>query len=156
MKKTAFVLAFLLVASCVSAQTPIYVFTTTDASGFVDDDSKIRTETVEAARKTFAKSKLVTLVDTRDAATIVVEVIGTSQKEGVDYMGVLANSMTSPLANHRSDEKMMVTLRHATLTIGTYTTDLMSTGVGKNSALGRVVENWVKENAKQLASLGAQ
>jgi hypothetical protein len=141
---------FTLIPALVAAQTPTYIFTATDPSGFVDDDSKLRAETIDTARRQLAKSKLVTLVDTREAATVVVEVIGTTQQESIDYMGVLANAISSPLVQHRSDEKQTITVRHATLTVGSYSTDLKATGVGKHSELGRIVERWVKENAKQL------
>jgi len=89
----------LLCATVASAQSPpvkVYLFTA-PTSGFVDADSK-RVDSVKDVRRELEhKRKVLTLVDTREAADVVVEILRRSQSEfGVS--GVLQNVVESELS----------------------------------------------------------
>lgn len=130
----------------------VYVFTQTDSSGLTDDATEARLGTVSTLKKFLAKNETVELVDDRDAAKVVVEItgvpkesIGTSASTvaGVGRVGVVTPG-----------QDLVVPTGHATVTSGTFRTELSSTAgpfgrtVGEN--IGRKLLEWVKRNSAAL------
>src|SRR4051812_31621634 len=90
-------LAVAALATPAHAQTkvPVYVFTATDPSGFVDSATQARLDTVTALRVDLRGSKTLTPVDTAEAATVRVEILGTETIADVDPFANAANAVNA-------------------------------------------------------------
>ena len=135
-------------------KTPIFVFTATDPSGFVDSETAARLKVVDDTRKALASSKRLAVVDTADTAAILVEIKGTSTSEETDASAALANSMDRlsgglKAAGANRDETKKVKHQHATLKVGAYSTELDVVALGWKST-ANAIEDWAKRNQAQL------
>jgi hypothetical protein len=142
------------------ARVPVYVFTSTDPSGFVDADTKALiafvTDVREQLQKSKSLTKIVEVVDTPESATIRVEITGITKAKGSNTLAMLANSTNAAAGGlaalrPRLDEEETVTIRHAVLSVGAYSTEL-TTEVRKNAIPGRIAQ-WVKDNREQLPAV---
>jgi hypothetical protein len=59
----------------------VFVFTAQDASGFVDADSKQRTDSVEDLKKDLSRDSTIQLVSAQDSADVTLEVLGRGYEE---------------------------------------------------------------------------
>ena len=141
-------LALLLALVAQNQPIKLYVLTKTDPSGLIDYATKARTASVEAVKRTLEKSKTVQLVGTAEDSTIQIEIGRTEEKEIKDNLSALNNALNGA---HNADTKK-VTYRFATLTSGSYSTELSERDDRKNQkALCVAIERWVKDNAAALA-----
>jgi hypothetical protein len=81
----------------VRARTRVYVFTATGASGQHTDEEKGRLAAVEDMREALRKKKVVTVVDDRSQADVLVEVTGREQREAPP--GGFGGKMITPLSD---------------------------------------------------------
>ncbi len=147
--------AQLAVAAPDPARVPVFVQTVVDPSGFVDADTTLRMKLVENLNTVLRKhrAKQLDLAPTIETAKLVVDVLEkTSQVTEADSLGALVNSLNTMSGGLRAlrpkeAESNLVTVRHATITVGSYVTEV----TGKDyPQLFRAIELWVKANASKL------
>lgn len=97
----------------------VYIFTATAASGERTPEELGRLDAVKEMREALRKKKGISLVDERDAATLVIEVTGREQKE--DVQGGFGGKTITPLGD---------TIIRLHLTSGDQESDLKGIGQG--------------------------
>ena len=124
------------------APVSIYVFTKTDPSGFTDVNQRQRSDTVVDLRRSLGERKAFSVVDSRDAADVVVEVLERGKKD--------TGNQTYGFGMIRKETKRAV---HVDLRVGDYSLEMESRG-GKWSQMAtsitKAIEKWVKENRALL------
>jgi hypothetical protein len=167
-KNTAInLLYFTLIATvALGAQTQIaavrvYVFTAADPGGFVDANSKQRTDSVEDLKKDLSKDSAIQIIPDQATADVTLEVLGRGHEE--------TGSTTSTLDYYGQWHTYPDTVRvvRVGLKAGAYTTLFEGTSsfaqrglVGVSQGLWRVaasgaakdIENWIRANHDNLVS----
>jgi hypothetical protein len=145
-----------LASSAIAADQPkvaVFVKAAGSADGFTDPD-KSRTDSVKNLRDKLKDEKWAQLVDSEDAAVILLEVL--NRRTDLDQAHVVT-AMVGGFGQKHST----LTVR---LTAGTFTTELSGTGgasgvfSGYGKAAGKVVdelEKWVKDNSEKLHAIAA-
>lgn len=145
--------AFVLLAGSAFAQTPIYVFTAHDSSGFTDKATEERLKSVDGIKSRLAKNKTVTLVDSADAAKVVIELTSVGYEDTGDSQSTTSRGLFGTV-NTTTQEKSEYSER-ATLKAGTYQTELqagikMFGATHPGEQLTKKIEEWLKKNAAAL------
>ena len=155
MKKFFFAALTLLVATTASAQTRVYIYSTPDPSGLVDDAQRGKSNSVRDVTEKLKKSKTVTLVEDQGHADLSLEILSRGPEQ-------TATATTLPTPGLRGAQtfgnaRMVI---HAKLTAQnvTYTTEI--TGFAPStypnawreaaSVLAGNLEKFVKNNRDKL------
>ncbi len=151
MKTLALAALLLTIALPAAAQKPlptVYVFTKTDPSGLIDRDAKHRLAVVKDIRKQL-DGKVAHIVDSQEGATLTLEIAGTEQITRTSSLTAMSNALNPNRPQREEAER--VTIQHATLTMGEYSTDLKADAYSTQSAaLAKQVKDWLKMNAERL------
>jgi len=153
------VAALVVLPSVVFAQSPIpiYVFTTHDATGLValEDTSKERTTAVADMKKRLAKNQTVRLVDTPEAATVTIEVVGAGMewtRQGAAVTTYIGNGQAVTRQGPNTPEASS----RAMLRSGTFETQIDASlgpfGRSYGENLARKVETWLEKNRATLTA----
>lgn len=152
---------FTLLVSLATAQNEVkvFVFTAPTPEGFIDQDSKQRSDSVKDVRVALTKKRGLIVVDEKEVADISVEVMGRGWKETGETttstiaLPPLAGGGLSSRTSADKDMDLVVRLR-----AGSYETVLHS----QNEAIiwrvhageiAKKVEKWVKDNNAMVLKL---
>ena len=132
----------------------VFIFTATNKDGFVDADVKRRADSVEDLKKALEKNSLIQLVSERDAADVVLEVLGRGAQETGS-----ATSTRDIYGQWHTNNDTVATVRVA-LTAGSYSTVLEGWNNGSLTYVWRTaannaakhIENWIKANYGNIVS----
>ena len=130
----------LTLAPQVSAPIPIHVFTQVDPSKDTDPGQRQRLQSVADLRKGLGKKKSFKVVDAREAAALVLEVLENSR-----------NDTTGPQTTGPRQEGWPVV--HVAIRFGDYSSEIKGSGkrwTWAADAITDTVDQWVKENRAQL------
>lgn len=149
LRSLAFALAVASLASTpVAAQSPVRVHVVPTPTGFIDKAAKYRNDThKELQDELKGKKKQLTLVDSPEAAQIVVELLSVEIVDG-------ALHSTRAIFGGGVDTKPVKEFEaKAVLKVGDYTSDLVRRGpftATVASRLAKDVGTWIKDNRAQL------
>lgn len=139
------IVAFVLVAGAgphaddSNAPIAIYVFTAATSSGFVDADSKQRTNGLRDLIHELKGDKTLHPVESKDAADVILEVLHNRLENSDATIVDAACSMHTGCITHL----------HVKLTAGDYTAEIVgSTFAAHNAA--QQIEKWIDENRAKL------
>ncbi|HXI99495.1 MAG TPA: hypothetical protein VNG73_11180, partial [Gemmatimonadaceae bacterium] len=123
----------------VTAQDPqvkVYVFTAPPAGGFVDEASKHRTETTkEIVSRLQSKKKTITVVTSKDAADVTLEVLSVELADGA--LQTRANAIGGGARTSAQKEYRVVTK----LAVGDYLTPITHQAMFTNLAAGKIADD---------------
>jgi hypothetical protein len=132
----------------------VFVFSSTDPSGFTDQAAKDRAASVKDAAAALANSKIVVVVPDAAHADVTFEI---TRRVNELAQTSIAKSMWKNNSWSRSSDSMQPFL-YGKVAVGTYTTELRSsksesTAHARN--LAKVFEEWVRDNRAQIETTRA-
>lgn len=133
----------------------VYVFTVTDPSGFIDQQTKGRQDAVAQTKLwiTAMEKKRFVVVEDRETADLVLEITGLVTQKETNSLAVMSNALNPKRPQVDTDVRR--TYRLATLTVGDYSTELRA-GLGARSGLVDPLKRWVELNAAKIQPSGAK
>jgi hypothetical protein len=127
----------------------VFVFSSTDPSGFTDQAAKDRAASVKDAAAALAKSKIIAVVPDAAHADVTFEI---TRRVNELAKTSISKSMWKNNSWSRSSDSMQPFL-YGKVAVGTYTTELRSSepeGIEQAHNLAKVLEDWVRDNRAQI------
>jgi hypothetical protein len=132
----------------------VYIFTAGNKDGFVDADTKRRTDSVEDLKKDLEKNSIVQLVSEKDGADLVLEVLG----RGAQETGSATSTKDMYGQWHTNNDTVAIV--RVGLIAGSYSTVIEGRNDGRITNVWRTaannaakhIENWIKANYGNLIS----